>query len=207
MTRFVFVRHAAHDLLARGVIAGRQRDVHLNTVGKKQAQQIAERLSSLPIDAIYSSPLERACETAVPLATMLNLPVQIAEEFNEIDFGAWTNCAFADLAKTPEWQQWNRFRSSAITPGGESMLAVQTRALRKIVELQSCHTCVAIFTHGDIIRAVFAHFLGVHLDLFQRIEIDAASASLIDLGAHHVRVRLVNGTAADTKLLAESRQQ
>ena len=87
------------------------------------------------------------------------------------------------------------------------MLAVQARALKKILELQTRHACVAIFTHGDVIRAVLAHFLGVHLDLFQRIEIDAASASLIDLEADYVRVRLVNGTAADTELLAESRQQ
>src|SRR5437868_12675394 len=106
MTQFLFVRHAAHDLLERGVIAGRQPGVHLNALGKKQAEQIAERLSTLPIDAIYCSPLERACETAAPLATMLNLPVQIAEEFNEIDFGAWTNCAFGDLDIVPLWQQW-----------------------------------------------------------------------------------------------------
>ena len=132
--------------------------------------------------------------------------MQIAEEFNEIDFGAWTNCAFADLDKTPEWQQWNRFRSSAVTPGGESMLAVQARALSKILELQTRHACVAIFTHGDVIRAVLAHFLGVHLDLFERIEIDAGSASVIQLGARSVRMRLVNANAATTQLLGQSRQ-
>jgi probable phosphomutase (TIGR03848 family) len=207
MTQFWFVRHGAHDLLARGVIAGRQPGVHLNALGKNQAQQIAERLSGLPIDAICSSPLERARETAAPLGTMLNRPVQVAEEFNEIDFGAWTNCAFADLDKTPEWQRWNRFRSSAVTPSGESMLAVQARALKKIRELQTCHACVAIFTHGDIIRAVLAHFLGLHLDLFQRIEIDAASVSLIELSAGSVQVRLVNANAATTDLVAQVRKQ
>jgi broad specificity phosphatase PhoE len=207
MTRFVFVRHGAHDLLTRGIIAGRQPEVHLNALGKKQAQQIAERLSSLPIDSIYCSPLERACETAAPLAAALHLPLQIADEFNEIDFGAWTNCAFADLDKVPEWQHWNRFRSSGVTPGGESMVAVQARAVSKVLELRSQHAFVAIFTHGDIIRAMLAHFLGVHLDLFQRIEIDAASASLLELDAQSVRVRLVNGNAAATDLLPHVREQ
>jgi probable phosphomutase (TIGR03848 family) len=207
MTRFLFVRHAAHDLLTRGVIAGRQPGVHLNALGKKQARQIAERLSSLPIDMIYCSPLERACETAAPLAAALGLPVQIADEFNEIDFGAWTNCAFVDLNKVPEWQHWNLFRSSSVTPAGESMLAVQARAVSKVLELRSNHAFVAIFTHGDIIRAILAYFLGVHLDLFQRIEVDAASASLVELGARSVRVRLVNGDAAGTDLVPQLRQQ
>ena len=207
MTQFLFVRHAEHDLLARGIIAGRMPGVHLNAVGKKQAEQMAERLSTLPIDAIYCSPLERARETAAPLAAKLGLELQIADEFNEIDFGSWTNRDFAELDKIPEWQQWNHFRSSTITPGGESMLAVQARALQKISELSRRHAFVAIFTHGDIIRAVLAHFLGVHLDLFQRIELDASSASLVELETRCVRVRLVNGNAAGLDLLPQLRQQ
>lgn len=207
MTRFLLVRHGAHDLLTRGIIAGRQAAVHLNALGKKQAEQIAERLHGLPIDAVYSSPLDRARETAAPLAAKLGLPVQIADEFDEIDFGTWTNCAFAELDEVPEWQHWNRFRSTAVTPAGESMVNVQARALRKILELQRRHAFVVIFTHGDVIRAVLAHFLGVHLDLFQRIEIDAASASLIELDAQYVRVRLVNANAAGAELLPQLRQQ
>jgi probable phosphoglycerate mutase len=197
MTHFLFVRHAAHDLLPRGVIAGRQRGVHLNAIGKEQAEKIANALAALPIDAIYCSPLERACETAAPLANKLRLPLQIADEFNEIDFGDWTNCPFVRLDDVPEWQRWNRFRSAAFTPGGDSMLAVQTRALAKISEVRTRHSFVAVFTHGDVIRAVLAHFLGVHLDLFQRIEIDPASASLIELHATSVRVRCVNFPAGD----------
>ena len=201
MTHFVFVRHAAHGLLARGIIAGRRPGVHLNPLGKKQAQQIAERLSVLPIDAIYCGPLERARETAAPLAAKLGLPLQIAGEFDEIDFGPWTNRSFVELEDVPEWQQWNRFRSTARTPSGESMIAVQARALAKISQLRSRYEFVAIFTHGDIIRAVLAHFLGVHLDLFQRIAVDVASASVVELHPGFVRVRLVNGNAAGPELL------
>jgi broad specificity phosphatase PhoE len=203
MTRFLFVRHGAHDFIERGVIAGRQPGVHLNAQGRKQAEQIAEALSTLPIDAIYCSPLERACETASPWAAKVGLTLQIAEEFNEIDFGAWTNCAFAELEDVPEWKQWNSFRSGSAAPGGESMVAVQARATRKVLELRTRHSFVAIFTHGDIIRAVLAHFLGVHLDLFLRIEIDLASASWIELHEAAVRIRLVNGNIADRALLPQ----
>lgn len=203
MTDFLFVRHGAHDLIEREVIGGRQPDVHLNARGRKQAEQIAEALSTLPINAIYCSPLERACETARPLAAKLGLPLQIAEEFNEIDFGAWTNCAFAELENVPEWKQWNSFRSGSVVPGGESMVAVQARAVGKVAELRTRHSFVTIFTHGDIIRAVVAHFLGVHLDLFLRIQIDPASVSWIELHEAAVRIRLVNGNVAGQELLPQ----
>jgi probable phosphoglycerate mutase len=203
MTQFLFVRHAAHDLLTAGVICGRQPDVHLNALGKQQAEQIAERLATLPIDAIYCSPLERARETAGPLAAKLGLAVQNAEEFNEIDVGAWTNRTVAELENFPEWQHWNSFRSGAVAPGGESMVAVQARAVGKVSELRTRHSFVTIFTHADIIRAVLAHFLGVHLDLFLRIEIDPASASWIELHEAAVRVRLVNGNVGGPELLPQ----
>ena len=203
MTQFLFVRHGAHNLLTPGVICGRQPDVHLNVLGKQQSEQIAERLATLPIDAIYCSPLERARETAGPLAAKLGLAVQNAEEFNEIDVGAWTNRTVAELENVPEWQQWNSFRSGAVAPGGESMVAVQARAVAKVRELRTQHSFVAIFTHADIIRAVLAHFLGVHLDLFLRIEIDPASASWIELYEAAVRVRLVNGSVAGPELLPQ----
>jgi probable phosphoglycerate mutase len=177
--------------------------VHLNVLGKQQSEQIAERLATLPIDAIYCSPLERARETAGPLAAKLGLAVQNAEEFNEIDVGVWTNRTVAELENVPEWQQWNSFRSGAVAPGGESMVAVQARAVAKVRELRTQHSFVTIFTHADIIRAVLAHFLGVHLDLFLRIEIDPASASWIELYEAAVRVRLVNGSVAGPELLPQ----
>jgi probable phosphomutase (TIGR03848 family) len=203
MTHFLFVRHGAHDLLRTGVLAGRQPDVHLNVFGRQQAQQIAERLATLPIDAIYCSPLERARETADPLATKLGVAVRTAEEFNEVDIGAWTNRTIAELENVPEWQHWNSFRSAAVAPGGESMVAVQARAIAKVCELRTRHSFVTIFTHADIIRAVLAHFLGVHLDLFLRIEIDPASVSWIELHEAAVRVRLVNGNVVSRELLPQ----
>ncbi len=206
MTRFLLVRHGTHDFLSRGVIAGRQSGVHLNAIGKKEAEQIADKLSTLPIDTIYCSPLERACETAAPLAHELRLSLQIAEEFNEINFGEWTNCAFADLDRLPEWQQWNQFRSTALTPAGDSMAGVQERAVHKISELRTRHNFVAVFTHGDVIRAVLAHFLGMHLDLFHHIEIDPASISSVELDANSAQVRLVNGKVAAVEVIRDQLQ-
>jgi len=203
MTQLLFVRHAAHDLLTSGVITGRQSGVHLNALGRQQAEQIAEQLAALPIDAIYCSPLDRARETADPLAAKLGVAPRIAEEFNEIDVGAWTNRTVAELEDILEWQQWNSFRSGSVAPGGESMVAVQARAVAKLCELRTRHKFVTIFTHADIIRAVLAHFLGVHLDLFLRIEIDPASTSWIELHDAAVRVRLVNGNVAGQELLPE----
>jgi probable phosphoglycerate mutase len=203
MTQFLFVRHGAHDLLTTGVITGRHPGVHLNAVGKQQAEQIAERLAIMPIDAIYCSPLERARETAGPLAAKLGVPLRIEEGFNEIDVGVWTNRTLAELENVPEWQQWNSFRSAAVAPGGESMVAAQARAVARVCELRTRHSFVTIFTHADIIRAVLAHFLGVHLDLFLRIEIDPASASWIELYEAAVRVRLVNGNIVGPELLPQ----
>ena len=206
MTTFVFVRHGENDLI-RTRVAGRQNGVHLNEQGQKQAQKIANALSPLPIDAIYSGPLERACETAAPLCERLHLPLQIAEEFNEIDFGDWTNASFTDLAKMPEWQPWNSFRSFAATPNGEMMIGVQARVLHKMRELRRLHRLLVVFSHGDVIRATMAYFLGTPLDLFLRITIDSASINVIEVGDDFSRVRLVNGNVSAADILPELARQ
>jgi len=201
-TIFVFVRHGENDLISSR-IAGRQNGVHLNEEGRKQAQKIADALSRFPIDAICSGPLERACETAAPLCQRLELPLQVAEEFNEIDFGRWTNVSFVDLAKTPEWQPWNSFRSFGVTPNDEMMIDVQARVLRKMRQLRVSHRLVVVFSHGDVIRAIVAYFLGTPLDLFLRIMINSGSISLIETGDDFARVRLVNGSVDAEDILPE----
>ena len=190
-TNFLFIRHGAHDLLGKR-IAGRQAGVHLNQLGQQQAQRLAERLSLLPIDAVYSGPLERVRETAEPICRRFNLPLQVAEEFTEVDFGDWTNFTFEELSAVARWRLFNSFRSSTRPPNGELMLEIQARVLRKLAELREQHQFVAIVSHGDVIRATLAHFLGVHLDSFHRIEIDPAASSLVEVGDDFVKVRLVN---------------
>ncbi len=187
----MLIRHAAHDYLGRG-IPGRRAGVHINADGRLQAEQLAARLKSLPIDAIYSGPLERVRETAEPLSRALNLPLQIDAAFDEFDVGEWTDRMFADLDRDRLWQRFNAFRSCTPAPGGELMIEVQARVIRRMCELRPRHQCVAIVTHGDVVRAALAHFLGVHVSLYAQIEIDAPSISVVEFGEDFARVRSVN---------------
>lgn len=199
-TNFLFIRHGAHDLLGKR-IAGRQPEIHLNALGLQQAEHLAERVSLLPIDAIYSGPLERVRETAEPICRRFDLPLQVAEEFTEVDFGDWTNCTFDELSAIPLWRHFNSFRSSTRPPDGEFMLEIQARVLRKIAELRAQHQFVAIVSHGDVIRGTLAHLLGVHLDSFHRIEIDPAAMSLVEVGDDFVKVRLLNAPCEGSPLV------
>jgi probable phosphoglycerate mutase len=104
------------------------------------------------------------------------------------------------LGDVPEWRHFNSFRSSTPPPAGELMLEVQTRVLRKLSQLRGTHSFVAIVSHGDAIRATIAHFLGQPLDLFQRIEIDPASLSLVECDDEYVRVRLLNAPSTGSPL-------
>ena len=149
------------------------------------------------IDAVYSSPLERARESAEPLAHRLNLPLVLADEFNELNMGDWTNRTFCDLNALEEWQRWNTFRSTARPPEGESMLEVQQRVLRKLADLGTHFRCVVIFTHGDVIRVAFTYFLGMHLDLLFRFQIDPGSVSLVQMTEGDAIVRLLNWIEID----------
>jgi len=195
LTTFLLLRHAAHTL-AGDVLAGHTPGVHLSRQGQQQAQQLVARLAALPIAAIYSSPLERTMQTAQALASRLNLPVQASASFAEIDFGEWSGKRFDELAGDPRWQAWNSFRSSAPLPNGGLMLEVQWRAVAALQSLcrQYPDQLVAIVSHADVIKAVIAHYLGLHLDLFQRIEISPASASVITVDEWGARLIRLNDT-------------
>jgi probable phosphoglycerate mutase len=197
MTTFLLIRHALCDPVGRS-IAGRQPGVHLNEVGCRQAEQLAERLKPVALDGIYSSPLERALETARPIGLAKRLQVQTAEAWNEIDFGEWTGQALADLDAIPEWRRFNSFRSSSRIPGGENMAELLGRVLRELDRLRDLHpapaACVAIVSHGDVLRSLVAHALGIPLDLLHRLEISPASITILELTGEGARLRLLNST-------------
>jgi probable phosphomutase (TIGR03848 family) len=182
MATFLLIRHGAH-LLGGETIAGRMEGVHLSPLGKSQAAGLIGRVGGLPIRAVYTSPVARCRETAAPLAAHLGLAPQAAEGLSEIDFGEWTGRTLADLRPLPEWKRWNAFRSGARAPGGESMVEVQSRIVLEMERLAAAHEgeCIALFSHGDVIKAAVAHWLGVPLDLFVRIEISLASVSVVRL--------------------------
>jgi len=196
MTRFLLIRHATTEANGRR-LAGRQPGVHLDEYGRRQAQALAERLSQLPIAAIYSSPLERARETAEPIARLLGRQVVTREELLEIDFGAWTGKAFDELDPVPGFRRFNDFRSCSPVQGGEFMLQAQLRIVLALDALRIAHPdeCVAVVSHGDMIRAAIAHYAGIPLDLFQRLEVSPASISTIDIDHSAVRLVGINDTA------------
>jgi probable phosphomutase (TIGR03848 family) len=195
MTRFLLIRHATNDMVGKR-LTGRMAGIHLNEAGILQAHELGERLAGLPVTAIYSSPLERAVETALPVARSLGLELVIWEDFSEINFGEWTGCTFEELARIPRFEQFNTFRSFTRIPGGEWMPEAQMRMISGIEKLCLLHAgrTVAIVSHADMIKAVLAYYAGIHLDLFQRIEISPASVNIVEIYNETARILLLNHT-------------
>src|SRR5690349_9233568 len=153
MTKFLLIRHATTDAVGKK-LSGRTAGVHLNEEGKTQAQMLAQRLASMPIDAIYSSPLERAFETAEPIAISHHLKTIFCNDFVEIDFGEWTNASFETLQNEKQFQLFNSFRSATRIPNGELMLEAQVRIAAGMQRLCTQHPngTIAIVSHSDLIK-------------------------------------------------------
>jgi probable phosphomutase (TIGR03848 family) len=197
MTRFLLIRHATNHTVGKR-FAGRTTGIHLNEEGLAQAQKLADRLAAITINAIYSSPLERALETAQPIAVSHKLETAVLEDFLEIDTGEWTNCTFEEIANDPKFKLFNSFRSCTRIPGGESMLEAQSRMMNGLEKLRMEHQqeTIAVVGHADLIKAAVAYYAGIHLDMFQRIEISPASVSIIDIYDETARILLLNDTGA-----------
>jgi probable phosphoglycerate mutase len=195
MTTFLLIRHATTDAVGKR-LAGRIKGVHLNEEGHLQAANLTQRLQQLPIKAIYSSPMERALETAEPLAALLQQEVQVREEFTELDFGQWTNKSIEELKTDEEFRRFNLFRSVTPPPGGELMPVAQARMVGGIQQLSQQHTneVIVIVSHSDLIKSVVAHYAGIHLDLMQRLEIEPASVSILVVYPETARITRLNDT-------------
>jgi probable phosphomutase (TIGR03848 family) len=184
MTTVLLIRHGENSMVGKR-LAGRLPQVHLNEKGKQQAQQLAQVLAKAPIKAIYSSPLERAVETAEPLAQALELPIQIAPGIIELEYGDWQGKTLKQLGRTKLWKVVQDKPSEMRFPKGESFVEVQNRAVAEIDRIAAAHDdkeLVACFSHGDIIRLLVAHYLAVPLDEFQRIASSTASISVVMIG-------------------------
>lgn len=197
VTTVMLVRHGSIDLIGKA-LAGRKPGVHLNERGHSEAQRLAEQLADAGISAIYVSPRERAAETAAPLAARLQLTAQVCDEIDEIDFGRWTGLSFVKLNGEAEWRTWVERRSRAQPPDGESIVAVQKRMVDAIERMRRDHAdqAIALVTHGDVIKAALAHYVGLTLDNLERFDIAPASVSVVAAGAGWAQVKLVNWTGA-----------
>jgi probable phosphoglycerate mutase len=148
----------------------------------------------MKFDKIYSSPLERALETAEPIARAMKLEVRKSDALNEIDFGEWSGKTFEQLDSDERWRHFNSCRSTASVPGGESFLEVQNRVLKEIDRLAHEHreARVAIVSHADPIKAVIGYFAATPIDLIQRFEISPCSVSVITLDEEGPRISRIN---------------
>jgi broad specificity phosphatase PhoE len=191
------VRHAAHDRVDR-VLCGRMPGVGLGDAGRRQAEALAGRFARAAVDAVWTSPLDRARETAEPIAGRLGLRVRTSHAISEIDFGAWTGLAFDALRDDGRWRRWNEARGSERPPGGESMAEAQARAMGEVERARAEHPDgrVVLISHGDVIKAVLAGALGLPLDAHARFEISPASVSALAIWDGGGKVLSMNETVA-----------
>jgi probable phosphoglycerate mutase len=193
MTRFLFVRHGAIDGLGQR-IACRQPGHHLNSVGRAQVARLASRWRRFAAGAIYSSPQPRALETAEALAAAAGLAVAPLADLDELDFGDWTGLTYDELHAIAQWRVYNTLRSVTRIPNGELLLDVQQRIINCVDRLRRVHdgATIALVTHGDVIRAALAYFLGAPLEFIVRFEIGPASVTAVELADGGPRVLSVN---------------
>jgi probable phosphoglycerate mutase len=184
-TTILLVRHGQTPTTGR-VLPGRAPGLHLAEAGRTQAEAAAKRIAQIKrVAAVYSSPLERARETAMPIARAQGLAVRIERGLLELDIGRWTGERLDRVSKRPEWSTVQRYPSGFRFPDGESFVEMQTRitaALARMVERHRGGVVIAV-SHADPIKAALAHALGMHLDHFQRLAIAPGSITTIVYGA------------------------
>lgn len=195
MPIFLLIRHGETDYNKKMHIAGRLPGVHLNKKGRQQAQSIAEKLAGLPVKAIYSSPLERTMETAEPLAKALNLEVIPIPGLLETDCGEWQGQSVKKLRRLKVWQSVQQRPALFHFPGGEWIGECQHRLVEVIETLRLEHSpqdLLVCFSHSDPIKQVIAYYLGLPLDNFQRLTIDTASITALQVNDGGSRLIMMN---------------
>lgn len=193
----VLVRHGRSTSNAAGTLAGRTPGVDLDELGREQAANLARRLKDITIDRLVSSPLERCRQTLAPLADELNLPVEIDERLLEVDYGSWSGRSLKDLLHEPLWRVVQAHPSAAVFPYGEGLADMSARAadaIRGIRQAAEASQTVLVCSHGDVIKAILADALGLHLDAFQRIVVAPSSVSVIRYTPLRPFVERINDT-------------
>jgi probable phosphoglycerate mutase len=199
MTIIYLIRHAENDFLGKR-LAGWQPGVHLNTRGVAQAEALANGLSNTRFQAIYASPLERTMETAKPIAQRLGLEAVPRPGLGEVHYGRWQGKTLKVLRRRKLWPIVQHSPSLAMFPEGESFNETQARVVTELETLRVKHknpkSRIICVSHSDTIKLAIAHYLGLHLDLFQRLIVEPASISILSIGQIHSRLIRLNDTCA-----------
>jgi probable phosphomutase (TIGR03848 family) len=207
-TTVCFVRHGSTPTTGK-VLPGRARGLHLSEAGISEAKAVAARLADAPVAAVYASPLERARETAAPIADQVKRPIVVDRALVECDFGEWTGAELAKLSKLPQWTAVQRWPSGFRFPGGESFVEVQARLSGVVLAYRARHPgeVVVAVSHADCIKVALASALGVPLDLFQRIVVGTCSTSVVAYGSGGASVVALNTYGAVPGLAAPRRSR
>ncbi len=206
MATLILVRHGRTTANSSGVLAGRSSGVRLDEVGEQQAARAGERLSAVRLAALVTSPLERCRQTAKAIADKQPNPTRATrdKELTEVDYGEWTGESLKNLVKQPLWKVVQGHPSGATFPDGESMAGMSARAVAAVrrwdARVEAEHGAEAVWaavSHGDVIKAVLADALGMHLDSFQRIVVDPAAVSVVRYTAGRPFVLTMNSHEGD----------
>jgi probable phosphomutase (TIGR03848 family) len=203
MTVIYLIRHGENNLLGKR-LPGWMPGVHLNARGKAQAEAVAQALAEVPLRAIYASPLERTIETAQPLARLKGMRIVSRPGLGELKPGRWQGQPLKSLRRRKLWPVIQFTPSLARFPEGESFAEAQSRIAAELEELRQRHPkdTIACFSHADMIKLAIAHYLGLPLDLYQRLSILPGSISLLSITDTMIRVLRVNDSSAAERAVA-----
>jgi probable phosphoglycerate mutase len=205
MRLLLLVRHAVTEHTGAR-LSGWMPGLHLSEEGRRQAEGLTGRLEPVPVDAVYASPLERCQETAAVVADARGLKIQTMEDVGEVRYGDWTGRTIKELGREPLWKVVQGSPSAARFPAGESLYEMQARAVLAVERLREAHPgqTVLVCSHADVIKALTCHYLGMHLDLFQRVVVSPASVTGFAFGPGPYLVRL-NDTGGNADLAPPKR--
>jgi len=195
MPTLLLIRHGENDYVVKGRLAGRLPGVHLNENGRQQTQWLVEKLAGAPIKAIYSSPLERALETAGPLAEALNLAIIVSDGLLETDIGEWQGRTIKSMRREKLWRVVQTAPSLVRFPGSETLVDTQYRVTREIETICAQYApddMIICVSHGDPIKLAVAHYIGLPLDNFQRLVVAPASITALQITDRFSRLVSLN---------------
>jgi probable phosphoglycerate mutase len=208
--KIVLIRHAHSTANAAAVLSGQMPNVHLSKSGLEQAERLAERLGKLTISQVQLSPMDRCTETLAPWLAKYGKNVTVLTEPNliEVDYGKWSGKKLSTLSRAKLWRKVQGQPSAVTFPEGESLAQMQVRAMKTVHDFFASDLELTIMvSHGDVIKAIVASSMGMHLDDFQRILIDPASITILESNGGAIRLTRLNDSDSTVSELLQSKNK